>query len=271
MEKVLRRVLAVTVVIVILSNVAVPAAWAQRRSSEDEGGWFAGFPRWTVELYGGLANQGRFLLEALDGPNGIVPQRELRADNSFSFGGSVGATVLPRTTARLAFTRTSSDLEYRDDTGDGGDLLDVDDVAGLSSNVLSLELMRRVLSERTRLTPYAGLGIAFTWWNLDERGPGPLIVAGDDDDTLFRFGGAAVLGLQYRATPNWRVRLEATTFSIRNPFTGNTSYVPVSEFIIDEPSRVRQTHFRLGVAYTFLTSDDRRAGHRRRGSRRGRR
>lgn len=268
METLLKRTLAVLGIIIIGIAVAAPAAQAQRRGSDDDARWFAGFPRWTLELYGGLANQGRFLLEALDGPNGVVPQRELRAENSFSFGGSVGATILPRTSARLAFTRTSTDLEYRDDTGDDSNLLDQDDVAGLSSNVLSLEVIRQVLSERTRLTPYGGLGIALTWWNLDERGGIPLIRAGDGDETLFRFGGSAVLGLQYRASRRWKVRLEATTFAIRNPFTGSTSYVPVTGFIIDEPAQVRQTNFRLGVAYTFPTSDDSRRSRRSRRRRR---
>lgn len=180
MGNLLSRTLAVLGMIVILVVVAAPTGWAQRRGSDEDAEWFAGFPRWTLELYGGLANQGRFLLEALDGPNGIVQQRELRAENSFSFGGSVGATILPRTSARLAFTRTSTDLEYRDDTGDGSNLLDQDDVAGLSSNVLSLEVIRQVLPERIRLTPYGGLGIALTWWNLDERGANPLIRAGED-------------------------------------------------------------------------------------------
>lgn len=238
------------------ASFAMPiTASAQRGRSDEEPRWFAGFPNWTVELYVGLANQSRFLLQALpddfDDFDGITPQRELRADNSFSWGGSVAATILPRTSVRLAFTRTSTDLEYEDDTGTGSDIFDVDDVAELASNVLSLEVIRTLFPARARLTPYGGLGIALTWWNLDEESLLPLIVAGDGDDTQFRFAGVAVLGMQYRPARRWAIRLEATTFKIGNPFTGDESYIPVTGFTIDEPSHVRQTHFRLAAAYTF--------------------
>jgi hypothetical protein len=224
---------------------------AQTRAAEEEDRWLAGFPNWTVSLYGGLANQGRFLLQSVTFENGLIAQRELQADNSFTWGGAVGARILPRTSVRLAFTRTSTDLDYEDDTGTGLGLLDRDDVAGLSSSVLSLEALRFLLPPAVRLTPYGGLGVVATWWNLDERGLPPLIVAGNGDDTQFRWGGAAVLGLQYRATANWAARLEATTFTIGNPFTGDESFVPLTGFTIDEPTRVRQTHIRLVAAYTF--------------------
>jgi opacity protein-like surface antigen len=173
----------------------------------------------------------------------------------------------PRSSARIAFTRTSTDLEYRDDTGTGSSALDIDDVAGLSSNILSVEVMRHVLPTRIRLSPYGGLGLAFAWWNLDERGVNPLIIAGDDDETLFRFGASAIAGLEYRFSPRWAVRAEATTFSIRNPFTGRTSFIPVTGLIVDEPTHVRQTNFRLAAAYTFApreaASRARRPGRRR--------
>lgn len=225
---------------------------AQRGRPAEEAQWFAGRPYWTLELYGGVANQGRFLLQSLPGElQGVTPQRELRADNSFSWGGAVSAMILPRTAVRIAFTRMSTDLEYEDDTGVRSGTFELGDVAGLDSNVLSFEAIRTLFPTWARLTPYGGFGVALVWWNLDEVGPAPPIIAGDGDHTQFRLGGVAILGMQFRPARRWAVRLEASTFGIGNPFTGNASFVPVTGFTIDEPTHVRQTHIRLAAAYTF--------------------
>src|SRR5690606_24041485 len=185
---------------------ATPSAAVAQRGMEEEERWFAGFPNWSITLYGGLANQGRFLLQSVDFENDPTEQRELRADDAFTWGGAIGAQILSRTRVRLAFTRTSTELDYRDDSGTGSGQLDIDDVAGLSSNVLSLEALRFLLPERT-FTPYGGLGFAVNWWNLDPGEGTPLIVAADGDDTQFRLAGSAVLGVQYRISARWAARL----------------------------------------------------------------
>jgi hypothetical protein len=74
-------------------------------------------------------------------------------------------------------------------------------------------------------------------------------------DTEFRPGGMSTLGLQYKVADAWRVRLEASSATIGNPFTGNDSFRPTDGFTIDEPTRVRRTDFRLGLAYTFGAPD----------------
>lgn len=243
----------------LLLGLSPAAAYAQRdlaREAEEAVEWFLGFPSWTVEAYAGLANHGRFLLQAVAVEDFLFPgvgeevvllgQRALTAKNSFSFGGAAGFTVLPRTTIRLGFNRAASDLEYQDDTGNGSSLFDADDIGDLSSNTLSLEVLRYFLPERIRFSPYAGLGLALTWWHLDED---RAFFAGDDSHT--RWGGVGTFGLQYRFSSAWALRAEAATFSVGNPFTGEESFVPTSGFTIDEPTRVRQTNFRLVVAYTF--------------------
>lgn len=252
----------------VLAALSPTAAYAQRdvgRDIEEAVEWFLGFPSWTIEAYAGLSDHGRLLLQTVavvdndilfppDPDELISLQRALTAKTSFSFGAAGGFTVLPRTTIRLAFNRTSSDLEYENDTGLGVLLvddvvLDADDIGDLSSNSLSLEVLRYLLPERIKFTPYIGVGVALTWWHLDDA-DADLIIAGDDD-TQTRWGGVGTVGLQYRFSSDWALRAEAATYSVGNPFTGEDSFVTTNGFTIDEPTRVRQTNFRLLVAYTF--------------------
>ena len=236
---------------IAIMALSIVAPTSLRGQDAGDAPWFAGFPAWTVEFHAGLANQGRFLLQAIDDDfDPIVRQRRLSAANGFSWGAAVGVTVLPLGQLRLTFTRTSTDLDFEDDTGTGTDVLDDDDVAGLSSSVLGLEVRRYLFGPRVMFTPYGGLGIALAWWNLDERGVIPTIVSGDDDSEL-RFAASATFGIRYRPTPNWAVSLEVADFEIGNPFTGDDSFIPVTGFTIDEPTTVRQTHFRIVGSYTF--------------------
>lgn len=210
-----------------------------------------GLSNWTIEARGGLANFGRFLLESVTDPNDApLGQRALNASNSFVYGGSVAATILPRTGLRLGFTRTSADLEYRDDSGTDSNALDQDDIADISSNVVSLEVIRRVLSDSARFTPYGGFGVAAAWWHLGDDA-GDLVIAGGGNNTLFRLGANVVFGLQYRPARRWSVQLEANTMTTGNPFTGETSFLTTTGNVIDEPTLVRQSNYVLGIAYTF--------------------
>jgi opacity protein-like surface antigen len=248
--------------------VAALALGSSTATAQDDGAyrWYFGLRNFTAEAYVGLANHGRFLLQTLGtavidvdtvviGVDTIVvdvfgvnPQRKLTAENSFSWGLAVSARVLPRTAARLAFNWTRMDLEYEDDTGIGSDLLDQDDIGDLTSTTLGLELMRFLFPEWRRFNAYGTAGVIVTWWSLDDDAF-PAFVA--VDDTHLRFGGSAGVGLQYRASRRFAIRLEAATLAPGNPFTGESSYVPRTGLTIDEPSHVRQTNVRVHFAYTF--------------------
>lgn len=245
------RIVGFMAAVGMLIAAPVEASAQARDAVQEEVRWFFGFPSWTFTLYGGFATQSSFLLQALDGPDGVVPQRRLEADASFSYGGAIGVTFLPRTSARLAFTRTSADLDYENDSGTGSNVFSVSDVADLSTNILSLEVLRFLLPDRIKLTPYGGLGVAVAWWDLDPNGA-PFIL---DGGTETRWGGVAILGMQYRPDPRWAIRVEGTGFALGNPFTGNDSFVPLTGFTIDEPEKVGQKHFRLSVAYTFASPE----------------
>ncbi|HEY8468629.1 MAG TPA: hypothetical protein VIL18_03250 [Longimicrobiales bacterium] len=236
-------------------------------AAQEEGAyrWYLGLRNFTAEVYVGLANHGRFLLQTLDtdvidvdtiviGVDtlvfdvfGVNPQRKLTAGNSFSWGLALSARVLARTAARLAFNWTRMDLEYEDDTGIGSELFDQDDIGELTSTTLGLELMRFLLPEWRRFNAYGTAGVNITWWSLDDAFPAFLAV----DDTHVRLGGSAGLGLQYRPSRRFAIRLEAATLAPGNPFTGEDSFVPRTGLTIDEPSHVRQTNFRVHFAYTF--------------------
>ena len=230
--------------------VAAPgAAHGQREEEPYRYRWYFGLRDVTFQGYVGIADHGRFLLQALDFDLvDVNPQRKLTGDRSFSWGVAVGARVLPRTRARLAFNWTRPDLEFEDDTGLDLDAFDVDDIGELTSTTLALELLRYLLPEWRRFNAYAGAGVIITWWSLDDTGPDPLLLAVDDGQT--RFGGSAILGLQYRTSRRFAIRLEAATLAPGNPFSGDNAYVPITGFTIDEPSHVRQTNLRLAIAYT---------------------
>jgi hypothetical protein len=57
--------------------------------------------------------------------------------------------------------------------------------------------------------------------------------------------------LQVKVSDRWDVRAEATTASVRNPFTGRESYTALGGVTIDEPSRVSKRDFKLAFMYNF--------------------
>lgn len=216
--------------------------------------------RFTIEVFGGLANYGRFLeqyvvLLDLD-DDGVITddaviafgQREVTAKTALALGLSVGGFFWDKTGVRLGFTWSPSEIEYRDDTGTDVEIFDQDDVADLSAYVLSLDLMRFLFDPRRRFAPYVAAGITGTWWSLDD----------DDDEILstdathFRWGGTTSIGLQYRATRNIGVRAEVATMALGNPFDGNDSFRTDSGLTFDEPSTVRFTRITLALTYSFL-------------------
>lgn len=245
---------------VLLSVALFPTAGSAQRMER---------PRLTIEVFGGLGNYGRFLEQLIDGtPPGFfltpdIRERELTAENSFAFGGSLGIWPWEKTGVRLAFTWSNTDLEYEDDTGIDSDALDLEDLADLSNKTLSLEVLRYLLAHHRRISPYAVAGVAATWWGLDDeedRGE----IQSNDGDTQFRWGGVGGIGLQIRARDRIGVRLEATTFGLGNPFDGDDSFTtrsgrtaqlsptnPRLVLPIDEPGSVRFSRYTVALTYSM--------------------
>lgn len=215
---------------------------------EDSSRWVFGLSRWTLEVHGGAGTFGRFLLEAPTTGSTPGAEREVSAEKGFAVGGAIGATVLPRTAVRLTYTHTSSDFVYRDDSGTGSAALDVDDLGGVATHMLSGELTRFLVAEANSIVPYASAGFVASWWSLDEAASG---VQAPGGTTQFRWGGMATLGLQFRVSSRFRVRFEAASASVRNPFRGSESFTTVEGVTIDEPNRVSKSDYRIVLVYGF--------------------
>jgi len=211
--------------------------------------------RFTIEVFGGLADYGRFLDQyvfLLDVDEDTVlafGQREVTAKTALALGLSVGGFFWDKTGVRLGFTWSPSEIEFRDDTGTDSEIFDEDDVADLSAYVLSLELMRFLFDPRRRFAPYVAAGITGTWWSLDEDDDDEIL---STDATHFRWGGTTSIGVQYRATRNFGLRAEVATMALGNPFDGNDSFRTDSGLTFDEPSTVRFTRITLALTYSFL-------------------
>ncbi|MGH7471143.1 MAG: hypothetical protein ACRENP_24610 [Longimicrobiales bacterium] len=225
--------------------VLVPAREAAAQSKKiDALNWLFKIPRWNADLHAGFGNYGRFLLESPVEPFDFL-ERELRGRGAFTIGVGFGGTFMPRTGFRLGVNRTWSELAWRDDTGTGSELLDQDDVGDLAQTILSAEIVRYLLLESSKFTPYATAGVLASWWGLNDA------TGFIGDDTHFRWGATGSIGLQLALRDNIRLRLDATTASIGNPFTGRNSYIADLGRAIDEPSRVRKTEVRLAVGYAW--------------------
>ncbi len=205
--------------------------------------------RFTVEVFGGVADYGRFL-EQYAIVDDFFGQRELTASTALALGVSVGAFAWEKTGVRLGFTWSPTELEFKDDSGIDVEVLDDDDLADLSAYVLSLDLMRFLLNPSRRFAPYASAGIAATWWSLGDDGGLDEILSGDD--THFRWGGMGSIGAQYRVNRNIGVRGEIATMGLGNPFDGNDAFRTATGLTFDEPSSVRLTRITLALTYSFL-------------------
>jgi outer membrane protein W len=140
------------------------------------------------------------------------------------------------------------ELAFRDDTGNGSERLDVDDLGTLKQHVGTVELLRYMLAPRRAIVPYGSAGFVGTWWMLDDN------TARIDDaggKTQFRFGAIGSLGVQLHATESIDIRVEAASMSVRNPFAGGNSFRALGGTTIDEPTRVNRTDFRLAAVYNF--------------------
>jgi hypothetical protein len=229
-------------------------ASAQERSVRDLAAWLFNMRNYNVGINGGIGNYGRFLLENPTRSVADFNERELRGLGAWTVGGEFGANILPRVGAQLSFNYTHSNLEWRTDNGNGSEIFDTGKVTGLSHYVLGLEVIRYLLLENSRVSPFGSVGVLATWWNMSDDEDDNIFddtLAKPDGSSFFRWGGTGSVGLQFRVAKQWRARLEAQTASIGNPFSGRSSYVSVFGRTIDEPSRVRKTYFKLGILYAF--------------------
>jgi hypothetical protein len=173
----------------------------------------------------------------------------LQSATGFDIGGGAGVDILLRTGFRVGYTYASSNLNFRTNNGTGSTALNVDDVGRLTSQTLGLELMRYMLPTRAAINPYGTLGIQGTWWRLDEKSP---VVTGLGASTPFSASLLFSFGVQVRPTNRWSARLEATLAGGHNPFTGNRSFRSLEGGqIIDEPTNVNRTDFRVAAVYHF--------------------
>lgn len=205
---------------------------------------FFNIANWSLEANAGYSNTGRMLLQDIDDR-----QRQLNPNGRFSWGAAASLILFERTQLRLGYTHIAGDLAYKDDTGDGGEIFDAENLGNIGASVLSLELGRLLWGERAKFTPYLRAGFAIAWWGLDEDdGPDAFFF---EDETHTRTGATGALGLQYRATDRLSIKLEAAKFGLGNPFTGNESFIPVTGFTIDEPVRVSTDVYSAGLVYRF--------------------
>lgn len=225
-------------------------------------------PRLVLELHGGWASTGRFLEQLVIAvPDYLAPvvigERELRRENSFTAGGSVAYWPWALTGVQLGLAWASSDLRFYDDSGTDSHLLDQDGIGDLRSLILSLEVIRILVERPWRLRPYATAGVAGAWWRLTDEHDADEIVS-NGDNTRFRIGATGAVGLMYRASERFSLRLEFETLVLHNPFDGREAFgtragqllilldgFDSTVLPIDEPDVVRMDRITLGVAYAI--------------------
>ena len=227
--------------------VALPAGAAAQGEEEPQnmGDFFAGLlsADWNVYAQSGLSGHGRFLLQEAAGE-----ERALSGEEGWNFGAGVGVNFLPRVGARLSYSYASTDLEFRDDDGDGSDAGDLEGLGTLASHFASIEYVRTLLPADAAVTPFGSAGFVASWWTME---PESQILEPDGGGTEFRLGAVATLGLQARVGSAFDLRLEAATTRVRNPFTGADSFRATGGSTIDEPGSVSRTDYRLVVVYNF--------------------
>jgi len=203
-------------------------------------------PNWNLFAHGGVTTGERFLLQQAVNPSD--GQRSLQSATGFDIGGGAGVDVLLRTGFRISYTYASSNLNFRTNNGDGSKALNIDDVGTLKAQTLALEVMRYMLPTHAAINPYGSLGIQGTWWLLDEKSP---LVTGVGAATPFSLSPLFSFGIQFKASHRFSGRVEAILSGGHNPFTGNRSFRSSAGPVIDEPTTVNRTDFRLAAVYHF--------------------
>lgn len=207
--------------------------------------WSIFGPNWNVFVEGGFTTTDRFLLQAPVGGGG--GQQSVTSNTGFNVGVGAGVDFLLRQGFRFYYNYSNNSLHFRTNNGNGSSNLDVDPDAEVHSNALGIELIRYMLPARLMITPYGTIGILGTWWGLNES---PLVV-GAGGSSQFRFGANLAFGLQVRAWEKFGARLEASSATTGNPFTGKRSFRTTNAVVIDEPEHIGRTDYRLVGIYYF--------------------
>jgi hypothetical protein len=205
-------------------------------------------PNWNLSVHGGLTRHGTFLLQRPDDATSVDQERAVRTEGGYDIGGAAGVDILLRTGLRLSYTFASADLAFRDYSGDDSGVLDRDELGTLESHVAAVEIIRYMLPPSVAITPYATAGLVGAWWVLEDEA---VMIEPTGGRTQFRVGGLVTIGMQANLTDALAVRLEASSASVRNPFTGRESYRANDGTTIDEPGRVGKSDYRFALVYSF--------------------
>ena len=203
--------------------------------------------RWSLSANLGTNRYSTFLMQNVPGG-----ERALRGDSHLGWGLAAGYDITDKLGVRLGWTYTNSNMQFKDYSGSGSDLLDSDDLGKLKSNIAALDVVHYFVGSRSLIAPYAGAGVAGVWSALGPEGP-QLITPGGSQQ--FLLGINANVGVQVRIIPQWFGRVEWNTMGTRNPFTGNRSYKSTVGDTFDEPSRINKTEWRFAATYYFGEPD----------------
>jgi len=243
------RKLSLLLTALLSLNVVAPAGAAAQEKEEAEDfmkdvvkGIFG--PNWNMYLHGGVSAGSRFLLQR---PVGVAGEQSVETSTGYNIGIGGGGDYLLRQGYRFYYLYSNNDLKFRTNNGDGSSALDVNTNAKLHSNTIGLELMRYLLPSRATITPYGTIGLLGNWWGLDSS---PLVQPAGGS-SQFSMGANVAFGLQVREWQQLGLRLEASSLTIGNPFTGKRSFRTVGAVPFDEPSSVGRWDYRLAGVYYF--------------------
>jgi len=197
--------------------------------------------RWSFSGNLETSRYGTFLMQ-----NVPAGERALRGERQLGWGLGAGFDISDQLGVRLGWTYTNTNMQFKDFSGSGSELLDSGDLGKLKSNVAALDIVHYFVGSRSLVAPYAGAGIAGVWSSLGTEGP-TLITPGGSQQ--FNVGITANIGVQVRLIPQLFGRVEWNSMGTHNPFNGNRSYKASSGDTFDEPSRVAKTEWRFAAAY----------------------
>jgi hypothetical protein len=203
--------------------------------------------RWSLSGNVATSRYESFLMQNVPGG-----ERTLHGNRHFGWGLGTGLDVSDKLGVRLGWSYTNTNMQFKDYSGSGSELLESDDLGKLKSNIAALDVVHYFVGSRSLLAPYAGAGLAGVWSSLGPQGP-DLITPGGSQQ--FHLGINANVGLQVRVIELLFGRVEWNTMGTRNPFNGNRSYKTTVGDTFDEPTRVAKTEWRFAAAYYFAKPD----------------
>jgi opacity protein-like surface antigen len=214
-------------------------------------------PAFAVEVFGGAATFARFVEQRVTDATGGERERELTASTALAVGGALNLRLWEKTTVRVGFTYSPTELEFEDDSGTGegaGAGAGEDGLRDLNLYAGSVSLLRLLGPADLPVRPYAVGGVAGGWWSLEDTPADAAtagLIVGGDDETQFRLGALTGIGLQLRVAQQVLVRLEASRLTTRNPFDGEDALRVTAGGTFDEPETVGVNRFSLGLAWAF--------------------